>query len=343
MKNRKMYIGFIVAVMSFVAFSNFIFERDIVLAADQPIKLRVLSSWGPEYAFVPVWLDLYINKLNQKSGGRLQVSRVGPEAVPTYQQLKPLSAGLFDMLYSHPAYHMGEISSGTGGDTFKGTAKERRAFGFLELLNTEYKKVNAKVLGLSNGDVGFHFLLKKELQKADLTGLKIRSTPIYDPLVKALRGSSVVSAPADVYTILEKGIADGAVWPTIGALDYKWYEVTKFMTRPPFGNIVELVLINLDTWNKLPKDVQNIIEQITKETEEEGYKALSESNRLEEQKLISLGMKLNVLPPGEGEKFQNVFFETNVIHLSSVSLKRSPDFFPKIKALIDKFVSTHKQ
>lgn len=207
MKNGKMYIGFIVAVAFFVTFSNFMLGRDVVLAAEQPIKLKVLSSWGPDYAFVPVWLDLYINKLNQKSGGRLQVSRVGPEAVPTNQQLKPLSAGLFDMLYTHPGYHMGEISAGAGQDTFRGTAKERRAFGFLELLNTQYQKVNAKVLGLSNGDLGFHFLLKKELKKADLTGLKIRSVPIYDPLVKALGGSSVVSAPADVYTMLEKGAA----------------------------------------------------------------------------------------------------------------------------------------
>ncbi len=342
MKNRKMYIGFIVAVMSFVAFSNFIFERDIVLAADQPIKLKVLVAWEPVHSWVKVWmLPCFINKLAQKGGRDLQVSWVGPEAVPTYQQLKPLSAGLFDILLTHAAYHMGEVSAGAGQDAFKGSAKERRAFGFLELMDTEYKKVNAKVLCLVNGgEVGMHFLLKKELRKADFTGLRIRSTPIYDPLIKALGGSSVVSAGVDVYPMLEKGIVDGAAWGTVGALDYKWYEVTKFMLRPTFGCITSMVLINLDTWNKLPKNLQNLVEQTAKEAEEEGYKAMAEYNKAEEQKLISLGMKLNVLPPDEGKKLQDVFYETT---WADLSLKHSPAFGLKMKTLADKFIQTHKQ
>lgn len=135
--------------------------------------------------------------------------------------------------------------------------------------------------------------------------------------------------------MLEKGVVDGAAQIVIGALDYKWYEVVKYLLRPTFGNLVEMVLVNRDTWNKLPKDLQNLVLQVTREMEEEGYKALSAYAKYEEEKLLRLGMELNVFPSAEGEKLVNAFYQQS---WKELAMKYSPDFSSRFKKPADEFV-----
>ncbi len=47
MKNRRMNV--VLVVMVFISFLSISWGGDIVLAADQPVKLKILSSWTPEY------------------------------------------------------------------------------------------------------------------------------------------------------------------------------------------------------------------------------------------------------------------------------------------------------
>lgn len=341
MKLKKISILLLLLMFSFGLISTIFPDGNLALAADQPIKLKVLSSWGREYGYVTTFLVPYVDRLNKRSGGRLQVTWVGPEAVPAFEQLKPLNAGLFDILYTHSAYHIGEVAIAGGMDLFKASPGDRRAAGFYPIMDEGYKKVNAKVLGLNNGEgVGYHYMLKKELKKADFTGLKLRTSPFYDPMVKALGGATVRIAGGEIYSSLEKGVVDGAAWPVLGALDFKWYEVAKLQLRPAFGEVVEILLVNVNTWAKLPKDMQDLITQVTIEMENEAYKGLKERWIKEEAELVRLGMKLNVLPPAEGEKLQRVFYERS---WEESVLKLSGDLGPKLKKLIDEYLKTHKQ
>jgi TRAP-type mannitol/chloroaromatic compound transport system substrate-binding protein len=332
-RKKNKYRIVIVTLFILAAFSAMIFVGPPAIAADKPIQLKFLSSWGPENVYVQIFVIPYLKKLNET--GRVQVTWVGPEAVPAFEQLQPLSAGLFDMLFTHPAYHIGEIAVGQGMDLFSGSQKERREAGFYEVLDQAYQKVNAKVLGLICGDVGYHLMLKKPLNKADFTGLKIRASATYDPLIKSHGGATVRLAPGEIYSALEKGVVDGAAWPVFGALDYKWYEVAGYQLRPQFGTVVEYLLINLDTWNKLPEDVQKIISQVTMEMEDQSFIDLTNKWKEQEAELVSRGMKLNVLPPAEGEKIIKAFYNRT---WDELVLKHAPEFGPKLKKLADEFI-----
>jgi TRAP-type C4-dicarboxylate transport system substrate-binding protein len=337
MKAKKMRLVLMVGVVFFLSCS--IVPMATRAYAAEPIKLKVLSSFTAEHPWVQLWLIPYVQKLNQGFGGRVQVSWVGPEAVPPFEQLRPVSSGLFDMLFTSAAYHTGELGVAYGMDVFEGTPKERRAFGFYDFLDEAYKKENLKYFAVACGGVGYNLLLKNDIKKADLSGLKIRSTPGYDAFIKALNGSPVRIAAPEIYTALEKGTVDGTAWPGIGALSYKWYEVVKFIVRPTFGEVVNPLYINLDTWNKLPKDVQGQLMKLTIEMEDEGYRNLNNGLKEEEQKLLSLGMKFSNLPPAEGEKLKKTFAEQS---WKEVVFKYSPDLAAKLKSMADKFVQQKK-
>ena len=97
----------------------------------------------------------------------------------------------------------------------------------------------------------FHIYLNKKIDKLDFTGLKIRVTPVYKDIVEALGGTTVTTAPGEVYTALERGVVDGYGWPVTGIFDLGWEKVTKFRLEPAFYSVEVNVLVNLDTWKGL--------------------------------------------------------------------------------------------
>jgi TRAP-type transport system periplasmic protein len=301
--------------------------------AQKPVELKLLSGWGIEHPAPRLMLTPFVERVQKLSGGRLKISWVGPEAVPPFEQLRPVKDGLFDVGFTHPAYHIGEIAVGNGMDLVRGTAKERRDAGLYKMMDEVYRaKANAAFLAGFPDFVGYNIFLKKEIKKADLTGMKIRTTPFYEPLVKALGGASVTVKTPEIYSALEKGVVDGAAHPTFGALDYKWYEVSKYYLRPRYGETVYQLLFNLNSWAKLPKDLQEAFLKAAMEIEVEGRAAYQKRLEGEEAELQRLGMKPIVLTGAEAEKYLTTFYERT---WEEVVIKLDPVEGPRFKKLAE--------
>ena len=97
----------------------------------------------------------------------------------------------------------------------------------------------------------FHIYLTKKIDKPDLTGLKLRITPVYRDFFQALDASVVQIAPGEVYTALERGVVDGYGWPINGIFDLNWHEKTKFRVEPGFYNAEVSLVMNVDKWKEL--------------------------------------------------------------------------------------------
>ena len=299
--NGKFYVRIVSFFCFFISFAGFVGDSAY---AQKAVEWRMLVSWTPEFTAMKKIFIPMVEKINQRAAGKLKITWMGPEAIPPFEQLKPVREGLFDALFTHPAYHSGEISLAVGLDFVMATAKERRDAGMLTIIDQAYRKrKNVTYIGAIADGVGYNAILKKKMDKADLKGFKIRTNPFFDPLVRALGGAAVSIAPGEIYSALEKGVVDGALFPALGILDYKWYEVTKYLLRPRFGDTVYGVLVNLDSWNKLPKDLQNTVIQVVMEMEVEGRKTMTGLLAGEEKELQQRGMEMNVLPPAEARKF----------------------------------------
>ncbi|MFC1968334.1 TRAP transporter substrate-binding protein DctP [Chloroflexota bacterium] len=300
-------------------------------APPETIEWKYLSSW--DHDDIP-WVD----RVNERAQGRLKIVRAGgSEAVDPRQQLQPLTEGIFDALNSTPSYHAGQVPAGMVGNLLFASAKERRASGLVDTMDEMYqKKANAKLVGdFPMADKYHIFLGKKKIDKADLTGLKIRTTPIYDPLVNELGGASVAVSYAEVYTAMERGVVDGFCFPLSAVMDFKLNEVTEYVVMPGFGEAMTDIYVNLDSWNKLPKDLQDLVMKVTMEMEEEFRLIFAQKYDSDLAEMKRGGVELIELAPSEADKLLTAYYERS---WEKLVLQADPVYGPGLKEAADRIV-----
>lgn len=283
----------------------------MALAAAVPARaetLTMLSSWDESYNAVPVFAQEFAKRLTEKSGGELSVEMRGPETVPPFEQLQPVSAGLFNMLFTHGAYHLGETTMAFGMDAVKDDPQARRESGIYDLIDAHYQKRNLKLIGVFSAASGYHILLKNPIaEDGALKGRKVRASGTYHDLVNELGGSVVTLPASEIYSALERGVVDGAAWPVFGAMDYKWYEVAGYMTRPTFGITNLSLFMNLDTWNGLSAEQQTMVTDIAKELEVEGRKHFEGLWAKEDKAMQDAGLAITEFGPDVAGKVDGIF------------------------------------
>ena len=272
-------------------------------------QFRMLSSWDKNYANNPVVLNPFMEGIEAASNGRMKFTVSGPETVPPFEQLEPLASGAFDFLFTAGSYHFGTSPLLSVMGALEGDLAAVRASGILEELNKYYEKLGVKVIALPitpNG--GYHIILKQPVgPSGDLQGRKIRGTPVYASVIKMLGGAMTVLPPAEIYTSLEKGVADGAAWPVTGALSFRWNEVAKYLLRPAFGVETAPILMNLNTWNKLSEADRAIIQQQARKVEDLFYKEIVRMWRDEETELLAKGVAVTTMGDAQKSKLQDAW------------------------------------
>ena len=139
-------------------------------------------------------------------------------------------------------------------------APELRKNGGYDLINKIWnEKANMQYLGRVIDYTPFHLYLTKKIDKPDLTGLKLRITPVYRDFFQALGATVMQTAPGEVYTALERGVVDGYGWPINGIFDFNWHEKTKFRVDPGFYSAEVSLVMNLDKWKGLPQASRDLL------------------------------------------------------------------------------------
>jgi len=111
-------------------------------------------------------------------------------------------------------------------------------------------------------------------QPGDLRGLTLRGTGYIGKLVEALGATARAVPMPEAYDNLAKGVIDGLMIPYETTKTFRYGEVTKYVTEVwPLGQVYTFyIVMNKNTWNKLPADIQDII---TKYIEEEYLEKLA--------------------------------------------------------------------
>jgi TRAP-type C4-dicarboxylate transport system substrate-binding protein len=78
-------------------------------------------------------------------------------------------------------------------------------------------------------------------------------------MVRAWGGVPIMMGPGDIYQSIERGTIDGFVFEFTGIQSFRLSEVTKHYTELNFFVGPFIIAMNQDSFNALPKDLQQII------------------------------------------------------------------------------------
>jgi TRAP-type C4-dicarboxylate transport system substrate-binding protein len=272
----------------------------------QAADVRLLSSWDRTNPAVSTLAEAFTKGVETATKGNIKFLVSGPETVPPFEQLQPVSTGVFQMLFTHGIYHYGTTGMAVGMDAVRGDVEARRKSGMKEALDRHYQKHGLKVVAVAiSATKGYHIVLRQPVSaNGDLQGRKIRGTPTYHTVINMLGASPVVLPGGEVYAALEKGVVDGASWPASGVLGMRWYEVAKYMLRPTFGLSHYLMLMNLNAWNRLSDAERNIMLAEGRKMEDIWFKEYDNMVAEEEAELIKRGMQITEMGASQKQKLQ---------------------------------------
>jgi TRAP-type transport system periplasmic protein len=301
-------------------------------AARAETTLRLLSGWTPNNPNVPYIETVFIKNVEAASKGQIKIERRGPEVASPFEQLQPVSAGVFDILFTTPNYHQAQTGVANIFDTFKPDMEALRAAGITPKADAYYRKrYGLSILALHPAP-GNHFVLREGLASdGTLKGMKIRANASFEGVVKALGGTPVNMSPADAYSAMQKGVLEGITFPAFASADYKLYEVGKAMTRPVFGLSNVLFLINVRKLDGLSPELRKIVLDEGRRIEVIGRDALDRVALDDEARMKQNGVRTVEFGPAIAAKLNQMYNEGILVTASKSSPEEVKDLWELAK------------
>jgi len=231
-------------------------------AAAQETTLRLVSAFAENGIYVQR-LQPWIQKFNAEGKGVLQINFIGgPKAMPPFEVGNAVKTGVVDIALSTGAFYTNVMPEADFLKLTQVPVAEQRRNGAFEAINKVWnEKGNMQYLARMVENQPFHIYLNKKIDKPDLTGLKIRITPVYRDFFQSLGANVVTTAPGEVYTALERGVVDGYGWPIGGIFDLNWHERTKFRVDPGFYDAEVSLIMNLPKYRSLSQAQRDYLQK----------------------------------------------------------------------------------
>lgn len=220
-------------------------------ALAQEVTLKAVNAFQ-EGTYYARNFERFVKKVNEEGKGVLQINYLGgPKAIPTMEQGAALRNSVVDLANTTTSFLGGVSPESLSLNYATIPWAELRKNGAVDYLNKAMGEKGLYYYARTGDGVPYHIYLNKKIDKADLSGLKIRIAPIYREFFTRLGATVLQVAPGEVYTALDRGVVDGYGWPLLGIFDLGWHEKTKFRLDPGFYNIELGVVFSAKTWNAL--------------------------------------------------------------------------------------------
>jgi TRAP-type C4-dicarboxylate transport system substrate-binding protein len=302
------------------------------VAGAQEATLKGITSFK-EKTFYSRAFERFIDKVNADGKGLVRINYIGgPKAMPPFEVGKALASGVVDIANVTGAFYTNVMPEADAWKLTERPMSELRKNGGFDYMARLYdQKMNTVFLARHVDDNPFHLYLTKRISKPDLTGLKIRITPVYREFFQALGATVVQTPPGEVYTALERGVVDGYGWPITGIFDLGWHERTKFRVDPGFYSAEVSILINKNALAKLNAAQKKVILDAAAWIEAQAAETAKE-NAADIARQKAAGIEVIEFKGTEGAAWRAKAYEAGWAAI----IKLSPEHGPKLKAFFSK-------
>ena len=250
--------------------------------AQEVIKLRIASGHPTANTYVALMQNFFVPEVTKRVAARTKykvefIEGYGGSMVKVTDTLGGVQSGIIDI----GGYNFGFEPSNLPLHPFQvmlpfGTMDPEMS---LKIARVVYAKVpymtkvledkfKQKLLALI-ADNGYNLGTTFEWNNvSDLKGQKIAGAGLNLKWLEFAGATPVQSSLPESYTSMKTGVYNGWIMFPSGWVNFKLYEVGKYYTEIGFGAITwHGMTVNLARWNKLPKEVQDIILEVAHEYE----------------------------------------------------------------------------
>ncbi|MBW1785113.1 MAG: TRAP transporter substrate-binding protein DctP [Deltaproteobacteria bacterium] len=285
-----------------------------VRAAGKPIVLKVANRFPPPPSDASRFVLEWCERVKKKSGGRVDFKYYwGGSMVSAPEELSMLGNRVFDIGVVSWVVQPGITPLGTvdwavpfnTSDCNISLQAKKGLYAEIPEIMAELTKQNVKPM-LWFPMKQFWLYTKFPINTLDdLKGKKIGcSGRNLTRFMKACGAVTVSNLVGDKYEMLQRGVTEGDLMSFFFMTDFKLYEVVNYLYKINIGRAVTVAYsVNMDTWKSLPKDIQDIMTQEARATEE--WECAMEPIWAKEkmQKWIDAGVKIGSLPREEEVKW----------------------------------------
>src|SRR5690606_38653470 len=256
----------------------------------------------------------------------------GPKAIPTFEAGNAVKTGVVDMALSTGAFYTNVMPEADFLKLTQVSIAEQRRNGVFEAINKVWnEKANMQYLARMVENQPFHIYTNKKVDKPDLTGQKIRITPVYREFFQSLNANVITTPPGEVYTALERGVVDGYGWPIGGIFDLNWHEKTKFRVDPGFYDAEVSLIMNLPAYKKLTPPQRDYLEKqlLALEAKNTFWTRYAEEETARQAKA---GIQAISFDPATAKRYRDQAYEIGW----AVAAKQSPEIAARFKSQLSK-------
>ena len=314
------------------ALSALLLSASCAVASAQEVTLKGITSFA-EKTLNSRSFERFIEIVNAEGKGKVRIDYIGgPKAMPPFEVGNALKSGVVDIANVTGAFYTNVFPESDAWKLTQRPMSELRKNGGFDYMAKLYdEKMNAIYLARQIGNTPFHVYLTKPIFKPDLTGLKIRITPVYRDFFTALGATVMQTAPGEVYTALERGVVDGYGWPIGGIFDANWHEKTKYRVDPGFYDAEVSLLVNQDAWKKLTQTQRDFLtrQALALEGQNDFWKTYAQD---EIKRQAQAGIQVIRFEGDQAKQYVERAYETGWAGV----LKASPEHGPKMRELFSR-------
>jgi len=296
------------------------------------IQTKVPMAWAAE--------------IEKRSKGQIKIKIfTGGSLTPAPQIYDGVVKGISDFGLSVFAYSPGRFPIIAAIDNPLGYTN---AFVATRTINELYRKYNPKELSdvhvcylFAHGPGLLHTARKPIHELDEVKGLKIRSTGTSQLIVRAFGAAPVAMSQGETYDALKKNIVDGTLVPIEALEGFKQGEVLKYTTLTYSCAYSQgfFVTMNLKKWNALPKDLQKIITDVSREYEDITAKAWGDSDESGRKFALNLGHEFIKISDEESAKFKEAVKPVFAEYIKNANAKGvdGQAVFDAVKEMVEKY------
>jgi TRAP-type transport system periplasmic protein len=303
-------------VLIAIAFLIALFIPNTVKA--QTVELSYGTPYIQDHVFSKTdikWMD----KVEKDSKGRIKFKPFwgGQVIGPRPEAIDELVKGVADVAQISPAQAKTGYDIAKASLVFFAIVPLKDSPKVFKAVRKKFPEIDAEYKGLKpvfSAGLKYDLIARKPIRTLnDFKGLRVKTLGEIVNVLKDLGMEGIASPMSEVYMNVQKGVLDGAFVPYSTLKDFKFAEVTKYMTNIDFNRAhMGNRAICLASYNKLPADLKKVIDNSLEWWGDEADKDVvaNEMGGMDYGK--KNGVEFIDLPKADKAKFEDLVYQEGV-------------------------------